>query len=228
MKPRLTLLLSASLLAVGACATAPPYGDHAPSSGADRHRIEVAQTGERLEIPVANGETALSFASRAEINRFASSYLRWGAGPIVMSTPSGGENADAAGLVAHHARMALVELGVPYSAVAGSTYDGAGLTNAPVVLNFTRYEARAPDCKPLWSQDLAHQSDNQPYESFGCATQANLAAMIENPRDLLQARDEEPRDSGRRGAVMNAYRQGGQTHATRSSDERVAISNAVQ
>jgi pilus assembly protein CpaD len=228
MKSRLTLLLSASLLAVGACATAPEYGDHAPSSGSDRHRIEVAQTGERMEIVVASGDATLSPASRAHVGDFASSYLRWGAGPIVMSTPSGGDNSDSAGLVAHHIRMALVESGVPYSAVAGSTYDGTGLDSAPVVLNFTRYEARAPDCKPLWSQDLAHQSNNQPYESFGCSTQANLAAMIENPRDLLQPRDEESRDSGRRGAVMNAYRQGGQTHASRSSDERVSISNAVQ
>ena len=36
------------------------------------------------------------------------------------------------------------------------------------------------------------------------------------------------RDSERRDTVMDAYRAGEQTHAERSNDERVTISNAVQ
>lgn len=221
------LLLGASALALGACATAPEFDGHAPATAADSHEINVVQTGERMEVQVAAGDAMLAPGSRADVSRFAGSYLRWGAGPIVMSTPSGGGNADSAALVAQQIRLALAEDGVPYSAIAGATYDGSG-SEQPVVISFTRYEAQAPECAPLWEQDLAHQSNNQPWESFGCATQANLAAMIENPRDLLMARDEEPRDSGRRGAVMNAYRQGQQTHATRSDDERVAVSDALK
>jgi type IV pilus biogenesis protein CpaD/CtpE len=45
---------------------------------------------------------------------------------------------------------------------------------------------------------------------------------------LLRPRDEDPRDSGRRDTVMDAYRAGETTHAARSSDERITISNAVQ
>jgi pilus assembly protein CpaD len=96
------------------------------------------------------------------------------------------------------------------------------------VLSFARFEAEAPECAPLWEQDLAHQSNNQPWASFGCATNANLAAMIEDPADLLRPRDMDPRDSNRRSTVMEAYREGAQTHAERTSDERVSISNAVQ
>lgn len=226
MNSRLPVLLL-GLSALGACAgvPAPPEG-RAVSSAADLHRIEVMQTAQRLELAVAPGDMQLSPEGRAELRALASAYLRFGHGALVLSAPVGGDNADAAALVAHEARMALVDAGVSYAAVAGSTYQGEGA--APIIVSFARYEAQAPECAPLWTQDLAHQSNNQPWASFGCATQANLAAMIEDPRDLLRPRTEDPRDSGRRTTVFDAYRAGEQTHATRSSDERVSISNAVQ
>jgi pilus assembly protein CpaD len=52
--------------------------------------------------------------------------------------------------------------------------------------------------------------------------------MVEDPADLLHPRDMAARDSGRRDTVMDAYREGEQTHAERSNDERITISNAVQ
>jgi pilus assembly protein CpaD len=226
MKTRLPLL-ALGLSALGACASVPDPVGPPVSSAADRHRIEVTQTAERVEIPVASGDEALSPGARASLRTFAGNYLRYGHGALVLSSPSGAGNADAASVVANQARMALVESGVSYAAVAGSTYDAAGAGDAPIIVSFTRYEAQAPECAPLWEQDLGHQSNNQAWESFGCATQANLAAMVEDPADLLRPRDSDPRDSGRRDTVMEAYREGDVTHADRSSDERVSISNAV-
>jgi pilus assembly protein CpaD len=198
------------LSALGACASVPEPEGPPVSSAADRHRIEVTETAERMEIPVAAGDEALSAGARASLRAFAGNYLRYGHGALVLSAPSGAANADAASVVAHEARMALVDSGVSYAAVAGSSYDASGA-----------------DCAPLWEQDLGHQSNNQPWDSFGCATQANLAAMVEDPADLLRPRASDPRDSGRRDTVMEAYREGNQTHADRTSDERATISNAV-
>jgi pilus assembly protein CpaD len=130
-------------------------------------------------------------------------------------------------MLAADARRALVDAGVSYAAIAGSTRAANG-DGAPLLVSFSRFEAQAPDCAPLWEQDLAHQSNNQPWPSFGCATNANLAALVEDPSDLLHPRGEDPRDSGRRDTVMEAYRAGEQTHAERTADERVTISNAVQ
>lgn len=225
MKSR--LLLAAGAVALGACATTAPPDVQMGASGQDRHQIQVEQTTQRLDIAVAPGDVALTPQAHAEIASFARAYMRVGHGALILSAPSGGANADAASLVAHQTRLALLEQGVPHAAIAGSTYDGAGDGPAPLVLVFSRYEAHAPECLPLWQQDLAHQSNNQPWQSFGCASQANLAAMIEDPRDLIQPRDQDARDSGRRGTVMEAYRAGEPTHAERSSDERVALSSAV-
>lgn len=229
MKSRLPHFLL-GLTALGACASVPPppEGMRPTSSAADMHRIQVTEGAERIEVPVASNDLTLSTAQRAQLQRFAGGYLRYGHGPLVMSTPSGGANSEAASILANETRRALVEAGVSYAAVAGSTYDASGRPDAPIVMSFTRYEAHAPDCAPLWEQDLAHQSNNQPWESFGCATQANLAALVEDPADLLRPRAEDPRDSGRRDAVMDAYRAGEQTHAPRSNDERIQISDAVQ
>jgi pilus assembly protein CpaD len=229
MKSRLPVLL-AGISALAACASVPPppADMRATSSSADRHRIEVTQSAERIELPVMNGDVALTGEARGQLQSFASSYLRYGHGALVLSTPSGGSNSDAASVVANDTRMALVNAGVSYAAVAGSTYDASGRADAPIIVSFARYEAHAPECTPLWEQDLAHQQNNQAWESFGCATQANLAALVEDPADLLRPRAEDARDSGRRDTVMDAYRSGEQTHAPRSSDERIAISNAVQ
>lgn len=228
MNARLPFFLF-GLSALGACASVPPPPDGpATPTAADHHRIEVSQTLERLEVPISPGDIALSAASRAQLRSFASGYLRFGHGALVLSSPSGAANSDTASILANETRNALVEAGVSYAAVTGASYDASNAANAPIVVSFSRFEAQAPDCAPLWEQDLAHQSNNQPWASFGCATQANLAALVEDPADLLRPRAEDPRDSGRRDTVMDAYREGERTHAERSSDERVSVSNAVQ
>lgn len=228
MKLRIpTLLLGLS--ALGACASVPepPTGMRATSSAADVHRITVTETAARLEVPVAAGATALSPESRNDLRDFASSYLRAGHGMLILSTPVGGANTETALTMSSEARLALTNAGVSFAAIAGSSYEATG-DASPILVSFARFEAQAPECAPLWEQDLAHQSNNQPWESFGCATQANLAALIEDPRDLLGPRTEDPRDGGRRATVLEAFRAGEQTHAERSNDERISISNAVQ
>lgn len=228
MSSRLPLAL-ASFSALGACATSaiPPAHMGPVASRADSHVINVTQTSTRLEIDVAPGDTAITEKTRSDLHDFAAAYLRYGHGALILSTPSGGANANAASMLAGQTRMSLVDAGVNYNAVAGSTYDAGGNANAPIVVTFARFEAEAPACTPIYEQDLAHQEDNQPWDSFGCAMQANLAAMVEDPADLIEPRADAPRDSNRRGTVMQAYRAGTTTHASRDQDERATVSNVA-
>ncbi len=227
MKSRLSLLLLGAT-ALTACAGVPkPDITNPTPSYTDRYRPTAEATIQRIEIVVEPGQMQLGSGERARLNAFANDYLRYGHGALVLETPSGASNSDSASVVAADARRALAEAGVSYAAIAGGTREVSGEA-APILVSFNRYEAHAQECAPLWQQDLAHQSNNQPWLSFGCATNANLAALVEDPADLLHPRDEDPRDSGRRDTVMNAYRQGEQTHAERSNEERIQISNAVQ
>ncbi len=228
MSSRLPLALL-GLSALGACATsaiAPANIGPVPTR-ADAHVINVTQGSARLEVPVAAGEATLTDKARSDLRDFASAYLRYGHGAMILSTPSGSANANAASMLAGQMRISLVDAGVSYGAVAGSTYDAGDNANAPIVVSFARFEAAAPHCAPLYEQDLAHQSDNLPWDSFGCAMQANLAALVEDPADLLAPRADDPRDSNRRGTVMNHYRAGEVTHATRDNDERATVSNVA-
>lgn len=221
------IIAGAAILLTSACATtATPESNTATT--ADRHKIDVTEASERLEIPVTASDTALGVEAGAKVEAFAKLYARQGHGVLVMSAPTGSPNAEAATRVAQETRLRLASAGVPFAAMAASTYDGGEQGAAPIVLSFSRFDATAPDCEPLWSQDLAHQSDNQPWNSFGCSQQANLAAMISDPADLLGPRPEDPRDAARRARVLEAYRQGQQTHANRSNDERVQVSDAVR
>lgn len=216
------------LASLAACATpaAPENADL--TTLADRHKIAVIQSAERLDVPVAQGDETLSGAAARTVDQFAKSYIQIGHGAIILSTPSGGANADEASRLAQAIRLRLAQGGVPFAAIAGSSYDAANAPNSPIRLSFTRFEAQGPECTPLWRQDLTANTDNAPWESHGCANQANLAAMIADPADLLGPRAETPRDAARRANTLEAYRKGAQTHATRSSDERVAVSSAVQ
>lgn len=226
MKTRLpAVVLGLSVL--GACASVPePDVANPVASAADRHQATAEAAIQRLEIQVEPGEAALDAGERARLQAFANDYLRYGHGALVLETPSGGANAEAASVVAADTRRALMDAGVSYAAIAGSTRVESG--SAPILVSFDRFEARAPECAPIWEQDLSHQSNNQPWDSFGCATNANLAALVEDPADLLRPRDEAARDSGRRDVVMDAYRRGTITHSPRSADERATISDAVQ
>jgi pilus assembly protein CpaD len=228
MKSRLPLLLL-SVSALTACASVPePDTTRAPiPTQADRHQPTAQAAIQRLELAVAPGQTQLAASERAQLHVFANDYLRYGHGPLVLETPSNGANSEAASILAADARRTLAEAGVSYAAIAGSTREAGG-ESMPILVSFDRFEAQAAECAPLYEQDLAHQSNNQPWASFGCSTNFNLASMVEDPADLLRPRDAAARDSGRRDTVMDAYREGEQTHATRSADERVTISNAVQ
>ena len=228
MNSRLPLLVL-GISALSACAGVPrPDLSRAPlTSSADLHEPTAQAAVQRVEITVAPGQVELASADRAQLQSFANDYLRYGHGPLVLETPSGGENSDSASVLAADARRTLADAGVSYAAIAGTTRDASGEA-LPILVSFNRFEARPPECAPLWEQDLSHQSNNQPWSSFGCATNFNLAAMVEDPADLDHPRDMAARDSARRDTVMDAYRQGDQTHADRSSDERITISNAVQ
>jgi len=66
----------------------------------------------------------------------------------------------------------------------------------------------------LWPEDIGPSIknksyfENKQYYNFGCATQRNLAAMVDNPADLVQPRGESPSYSARRSTVIDKYRKG--------------------
>jgi pilus assembly protein CpaD len=68
----------------------------------------------------------------------------------------------------------------------------------------------------MWPKDIGPTEDpehfeNKQYWNFGCASQHNLAAMVDNPHDLVQPRSETPPYTMRRTQVVEKYREGQST-----------------
>jgi pilus assembly protein CpaD len=83
----------------------------------------------------------------------------------------------------------------------------------------------------LWPEDLGPSilnsgyNQNKPYYNFGCATQRNLAAMVDNPPDLEQPRPESPAYTLRRNAAFEKYRKGESTTTTYPEADKAKLSD---
>ena len=107
----------------------------------------------------------------------------------------------------------LAATGVPPTAIVVRNYRGRGAHAGDRSASPIRRSRRKPVRAALWPQDIGPSFnrdyfENQPYWNFGCASQRNLAAMVENPADLVQPRAETPAYTMRRTTVMEKYRQG--------------------
>jgi pilus assembly protein CpaD len=67
--------------------------------------------------------------------------------------------------------------------------------------------ASAPGC-PDWTKSTIENFANTVHSNFGCATAANLAAMVADPRDLLNGRPMGPVVGDAATAPMHRYRTG--------------------
>ena len=88
---------------------------------------------------------------------------------------------------------------------------------AAIRLNYPKISAIAGPCG-LWPEDLGPSInnkgyfDNKSYYNFGCSNQRNLAAMVDNPSDLVQPRDG---DARLHGAAQRRLREVSQGHLDR-------------
>ncbi len=66
------------------------------------------------------------------------------------------------------------------------------------------------------------------YYNLGCASQRNLASMVENPSDLVQPRAEIPSYTGRRTTVLDKYHRGEATATVYPDAQKGKISEVGQ
>lgn len=200
----------------------------APSDYRQRHPIVVTEKERTVKLFVGAGRAQLTAEQRAEVLSFGRAWRREATGGIVINVPAGTRNAAAAAGAAHEARSMLTAVGVPPKAVVVRRYrvkDPRQL--ATVRLNYPRMAAEAGPCG-LWPNDIGPTTKgyrlNKPYWNFGCASQRNLAAMVDNPADLVQPRSESPVYRMRRTFMLEQYRKGEDTSSKGSTDNAAAVS----
>ena len=196
-----------------------------------RHPITVTETNRSIVVFVGHARGGLSAPQRTDVMGLAQIWVREGTGAIVADVPIDTPNARAAAASFREIQSVLMAGGVPSRAITLRHYRPDDPQVLPTIrLSYPKISAVAGPCG-LWPEDLGPNIDNsgynqnRPYHNFGCATQRNLAAMIDNPADLEQPRPETPAYTARRNIAFEKYRKGVATTTTYPEADKAKLSD---
>jgi pilus assembly protein CpaD len=207
------LLLAAGLAALLTGCYQPRMAQRTyPNDYRERHPITLKEGAHSVEIFLGRNRGGLSPSQRADILAFAQAWRHEATSGIIIDVPHGGPTDRAAADSLREIHSILAASGVPRNAVYMRSYRPSESSLASIKINYSKLVARAGPCG-LWPHDLGPNfdqtyNDNRPYWNLGCATQRNLAAMVDNPADLVQPRGETPAYEARRSVAIDKYRKG--------------------
>lgn len=224
---RLVLGLAAAALLAACESDRQAYAPEPTLTVEQRYPITLAENREVLEVPVSPGAPRLTAAQRAEIAGFLRAYRDGGSGPLVVRAPSGTRNEVAALAAIDEIRELVAASSI--TSVSYSVYraQSSRSVHPPVLLAYTGVRAVSPECGN-WSENIAANYGNTRYPNFGCASQRNLAAMVDNSRDLAVPRGMDPASSERRQTVRDKYIAGEATAAKVDDDDKGTASKVGQ
>lgn len=193
-----------------------------PNDYRQRHPITLQNGQSTVEVFLGQNRGGLSPAQRADVLAFARSWKREATSGILIEVPAGGATERAAADSLREIHSIFAASGIPGNGVRVRSYRATGASLASIKLNYTRLTAEAGPCG-RWPHDLGPTYDsnfmeNRQHWNFGCATQRNLASMVDNPADLVQPRGETPTMASRRSVMMDKYRKGEVPSATYPAD----------
>jgi pilus assembly protein CpaD len=202
-----------------------------PNDYRHRHPIAVTEADRSIVVFVGRGRGGLTGPQRTDVMGLANIWLSEGTGAIIAEVPIDTANARAAAASYQEIRSVLMAGGVPSRAITLRHYHPDDPRVLPTIrLSYPKISAVAGPCG-LWPQDLGPNIDNvaynenRSYHNFGCATQRNLAAMIDNPADLEQPRSESPAYTARRNIAFDKYRKGVPTTTTYPEADKAKLSD---
>ncbi|MGB9116523.1 CpaD family pilus assembly protein [Bradyrhizobium sp.] len=196
-----------------------------------RHPIAIQEADRSVVIFVGHARGGLSASQRADVIGLARVWVNEGTGAIVADVPVDTPNARAADSAFREIRALLAAGGVPARGITLRHYHPDDpRTLATIRLSYPKIEAVAGPCG-LWPEDLGLSVNdrgyyqNKPYYNFGCAYQHNMAAMVDNPSDLVQPRPETPAYTMRRSEGFDKYRKGTTTATDYPESEKAKLSD---
>jgi pilus assembly protein CpaD len=196
-----------------------------------RHPIAIQEADQSIVIFVGQARGGLSASQRADVAGLAQTWLGEGTAAIVADLPVGTPNARAAAETYRDIQALLAAAGVPPRGITVRHYHPEDPRQmAAIRLSYPKISAVAGPCG-LWPEDLGPSIknksyfENKPYYNFGCAYQRNMAAMIDNPSDLVQPRPETTAYTARRSVGFEKYRKGTTTTTIYPEAEKAKLSD---
>ncbi len=196
-----------------------------------RHPIVVQEADRSVVIFIGHARGGLSASQRADVMGLAQTWLAEGTGAITADVPVDTPNAKAAADSFREIQAMLSAAGVPPRGIVVHQYHPEDPRQmAAIRLNYPKISAVAGPCG-LWPEDLGSSVknksyfENKSYYNFGCAYQRNMAAMVDNPSDLVQPRSETPPYTTRRSEAFEKYRKGAPTATVYPEGEKAKLSD---
>jgi pilus assembly protein CpaD len=196
-----------------------------------RHPIAIQEADRSIVVFVGQARGGLSASQRADVMGLAQLWLSEGTGAISADVPVDTRNARAAAETFREIQALLAAAGVPPRGIVMRSYRPEDPRQLPAIrLNYPKISAVAGPCG-LWPDDLGPSIKNKTwfqntqYYNFGCAYQRNMAAMIDNPADLVQPRPETPPYTARRSVSFEKYRKGTTTATVYPESDRAKLSD---
>ncbi len=219
-------------VALGACThTETEVTASVPEDYRKRHPIAIQEADRSLVIFVGQARGGLSASQRSDVMGLAQTWLREGTGAISADVPVDTRNARAAADTFREIQALLGAAGIPPRGIVVRRYHPEDPRQmATIRLNYPKISAVAGPCG-LWPEDLGPSIknksyfENKPYHNLGCSYQRNMAAMVDNPSDLVQPRSETPAYTTRRNAGFERYRKGMTTTTLYPESERAKLSD---
>jgi pilus assembly protein CpaD len=168
-----------------------------------RHPINFTARKASLDVEVPVGAEGLSPNQHVDVYRFLDRYKREANSRLVIAVPTAPRHPASMARSLQDIQRQMVEAGVDYRLVAGGAKQGTA--TVPSIRLAYQYPVAVPPVCDKWGENVGRNEARVPYPNFGCATQHNLAVMIDNSRDLKRSQDEDPRSSERRGATWSGY-----------------------
>ena len=196
-----------------------------------RHPIAIEEANQSIVVLVGRGRGGLTAEQRADVMGVAQSWTHEGTGAIYADIPVDTPNARAAADSFREIQAMLAAAGVPPRGLVVRRYHPQDPHHlAAIRLSYPRLHAVAGPCG-LWPEDLGPSIndksyyDNKDNYNFGCAYQRNMAAMADNPSDLVQPRPETPPYTARRSEAFEKYRKGTSTATQYPESDKAKLSD---
>jgi pilus assembly protein CpaD len=203
-----------------------------PDDYRQRHPIVIQETDRSVVVFVGHARGGLSASQRADVIGLGRIWVSEGTGAIVADVPVDTPNARAAASSFREIQALLAASGVPARGISVRHYHPDDPRMLPTIrLSYPKIAAVAGPCG-LWPENLGPSIknpsyfENKDYYNFGCAYQRNMAAMVDNPSDLVQPRAETPAYTIRRTEGFDKYRKGTTTATDYPEGEKAKLSDA--
>lgn len=212
-----TLTACALTAVLGLSACAAPSKTFKPTHL--RNPVQVAESIERLELYSRPNGMELSARDKLAVAQFLDGYGRSGDGPLYVNRPTNALSGLGTQQAESVIRGLMAQGGLNPAAVQTGQYATAPGVPAPVVVSYRTLRAIPQDCRQMGN--LTNTYSNQPREMFGCFQSANLAAMVTDPRQLLEPYAAGQPNAQRRQVIYDKYIQGEVTAGAVNSDQKI-------